>query len=213
MEPGRPSGLKNLRVVKTMWKEKLAAFAREFGHPAWGYSHFERVYQLSLQIAGEEKLSVDREILYAAALLHDIGALPPYRAKGIDHAERSAQVLEEILVPMGFPLKKIGPVREAVLGHMFSAEPPDFAEAAVLHDADTLEFMGYIGITRLLSIVGLDDWTPDLKSAVDLIIRFQNELPGKLKKDASKKIARERADQMDKYITGLRKNINGLDRL
>lgn len=119
--PAGPSGLKNLRVAKTVWKEKLAAFAREFEHPAWGYSHFERVYQLSLHIAGEEKLSVDREILDAAALLHDIGALPPYRAK--------------------------------------------------------------------------------------------NELPGKLKKDASKKIAQARADQMDKYLTGLHKNINGLDRL
>ncbi|MEW6275465.1 MAG: HD domain-containing protein [Bacillota bacterium] len=196
-----------------MWKEKLTAYTKEYKHPAWGYSHFERVYHLSLQIAEEEKIRVDQEVLYAAAMLHDIGALPPYQTKGIDHAERSAQVFEEILVPMGFPSKKIELVRDIILGHMFYAEPSDIAEAIIFHDADTLEFMGYIGITRMLSVVGLDDWTPDLKSAVGLIMQFRRELPGKLKKAASKKIGQVRTDEMEKYIAGLIKNINELSRL
>jgi hypothetical protein len=34
----------------------------------------------------------------------------------------------------------------------------------IFHDADTLDFMGAIGVTRLLSIVGLDDWTPGLET-------------------------------------------------
>ena len=74
-----------------MWKDYLANFASKFQHPAWGTSHFIRVYELSQRLA-EDYENVDLDCVLAAAYLHDIGALLPYKVQDIDHAERSVYV-------------------------------------------------------------------------------------------------------------------------
>lgn len=58
------------------WKRTIYDFAKtNLKHPAWGWAHSERDYQLALELARIEKLTVDQEILFAAAFLHDVGAI------------------------------------------------------------------------------------------------------------------------------------------
>jgi HD superfamily phosphodiesterase len=186
-----------------MWKHRLLASTEEFKHPAWGVSHSRRVYELSLQLATEQGAPVDQDALFAAAYLHDVGAFEPYKRPGVDHAERSVQVIEEILNPIGFPLDRISLVKDIVRGHMFYANPAPQIEAVIFHDADVLDFMGAIGVARLLSIVGLDDWTPDLKSAIELIQRFSQELPEKLYTPQARQMGKARRAEMETFLTSL----------
>lgn len=185
------------------WKKNILKFTNKFDHPAWGLSHFKRVYDLSLKLAKAEKIKIDEEILFAAAYLHDIGAFAPYKKKGIDHAERSSEVCEKILLGAGFPKNKILSVKKVIYGHMFYSEPAESKEAIMFRDADTLDFMGIIGVTRILSIIGIDDWTPDLKSAIELIKRFSNELPSKIRTKKAKNIAKIRQSEMKNYLKTL----------
>ncbi|MFX1521028.1 MAG: HD domain-containing protein [Promethearchaeota archaeon] len=193
-----------------MWKQQLLAFTEKFKHPAWGKSHFQRIYELSLQLAKEQGIEIDQEALFAAAYLHDIGAFDPYKKPGIDHAERSIQFVEDILSPMGFPLEKISLVKDIIRGHMFYENPASHNESVIFHDADVLDFMGIIGVTRLLSIVGLSDWAPDLRSAIELIQRFSKELLEKLHTPQARQIGKVRREEMQIYLKNLSKETRNL---
>jgi uncharacterized protein len=186
-----------------MWQHNLFAFAQRFLHPAWGIGHSQRVFRMATRLAGAQWEQVDRHALLAAAYLHDMGAFEPYREPGVDHAERSAQLLAEPLVEARFPREKIPLVQEITRGHMFYAEPGPSREAILFHDADTLDFLGTIGATRVLSIVELDDWTPDLRTAVELIERFSRELPGSLRTPKAREIGRVRVTEMRGFLATL----------
>ena len=193
-----------------MWKQQLSAFAQRFEHPAWGVSHGKRVYELSLRLAEQGDAAVDRDALLAAATLHDAGAFEPYRREGVDHADRSVQVVGEILGSIGFPAERAPLVKAIIQGHMFYADPAPPIEAVIFHDADTLDFLGAIGITRLLSIVGLDDWTPDVESAVRLIERFSRELPERLHTPQAREMGQARQAEMTAYLAALSGETDGL---
>lgn len=186
-----------------MWKDKILEITKGFDHPAWGLSHFRRVYNLSIELSETQKLDVDKDALYAAAYLHDIGAFNPYKRKGMDHSDVASEICEEILGSIDFPLEKISLVKDIIKSHMFYAKSVDTVESKIFHDADTLDFMGTIGITRILSLVGIDDWTPDLKSAIQLIQKFSKELPNSLLTQRAKKLGEIRKKEMVDFLNNL----------
>ena len=196
-----------------MWKQQLLAFTEKLQHPAWGTSHFQRIYELSLQLAMEQNIDVDQDALFAASYLHDIGAFEPYKQPELDHSERSIQLVEDILTRIGFPSEKIPLVKDIIQGHMFYENPSTQKESVIFHDADVLDFMGTIGVTRLLSIVGISDWAPDLRSAIELIQRFIKELPEKLHTPLAHQIGKVRKAEMETYLKNLSKETSNLSLL
>ena len=194
-----------------MWKQKLLDFAKEFEHPAWGFSHFNRIYELTLEIAATQQVDIDEDVLHAAAYLHDIGAFKPYSQEGKDHADVAIDNCDDILKSIEFPNEKIASVKDAIKSHMFHVKPEENIESQIFHDADTLDFMGTIGIARILSIVGIDDWTPDLKSAIKLIERFSKELPQSLVTEKAKEIGQIRKKEMDVFLKNLAGQTNNYD--
>lgn len=191
-----------------MWKDKLLEIVKDFEHPAWGFSHFTRVYELSLELAKAQQVNVDDDALYAAAYLHDIGAFKPYSQKGKDHSDVAIENCDVILGFTDFPSEKIPLVKDIIKSHMFYVKPEDSIESKIFHDADTLDFMGSIGITRILSIVGIDDWTPDLNSAITLIEKFRNDLPLSLVTQKAKEIGLDRKREMDYFLKNLKNQTN-----
>ncbi|MFX0148508.1 MAG: HD domain-containing protein [Candidatus Hodarchaeota archaeon] len=191
-----------------MWKSKLLEFIKNFEHPAWGKPHFERIYEMSIKLAELNEVEVDKDALFAAAYLHDIGAFTPYYSKEKDHSEIAVKECREILSSIGFPSNKIPLVKDVIKSHMFYSKPSDQIESLIFHDADTLDFMGMIGITRLLSIVGKDDWTPDLNSTIKIIQRFSKELPQYLHTQAAKEIGYRRKEEMEEFLKNLKKQTN-----
>ena len=49
----------------------------KFKHPAWGWQHSERNYQVAMRLADGDHLTVDTDVLFAACFLHDMAAFPP----------------------------------------------------------------------------------------------------------------------------------------
>ena len=164
-----------------------------------------------MQLGGAE---VDEEVIWTAAMTHDFGAYPEYRKEGVDHVIRATVVVPEFLKEVGFPEEKLENVIEVIRGHMFYNTPNEnLLEALVFHDADVLDFMGYIGVARLISIVGISDWANTLPEAIDQIVKFSDELPGKIYTEQAKPLAEERLAEMQTFLGGLRAQTEQLNRL
>ncbi len=131
---------------------------------AHGREHVLRVVESCKEIANsivaEEGRKVDRDVLLAAAYLHDIGRLsdmmPLARAvppASEPHATRSVAFAREILQGLGgFPAAKIHAVEQAILAHSFSmGEQPGTVEGKILSDADKLDALGAQGIIRTVA--------------------------------------------------------------
>jgi uncharacterized protein len=184
------------------WKRQIYAFAREkLAHPAWGWTHSERDFLMANQIAAKEGLAIDTDVLFAAAFTHDIGAIGEFQKEGVDHAVRSVELAEPMLLQAGFPAAKLAAVREAVLGHMHDKLPGRRNEAIVLHDADTLDFLGAVGIARRLVVNGN---SPDYAGGVARIREFADQLPGRLVTNTAKDMAPSRVSEMHDFLDQLR---------
>ena len=170
-------------------------------HPSWGVRHSERNYVLGMALAEAEGLTVDADVLFAAAFLHDWGGIAPFAVAGVDHAARSVELAEPFLTEAGFPMEKFPAVRAAILGHMYDKEP-EGSEAVVLHDADALDFLGALGAARLLAATAD---RPDYDQALGRIERFAVDIPPRLKTAAAREMATERVATMTAFVAQLRR--------
>lgn len=148
-------------VRKGTWRETVREFARaHFHNPAWGYSHCERDYALARELAAADHQSPDDDVLYAAAYLHDMAAFAPWEDVKIDHADRAADLVGAVLKEAGFPMTKLESVRGAIRTHMYDRKPVG-PEALYLHDADALDWLGAIGVARIMALVDANGGAPD----------------------------------------------------
>jgi len=132
--------------------EEQARLAFVSSPPTHDFSHTQRVLKLSLRIGKEE--GADLEILYAAALLHDI-ARDDGDAKGQCHALLSAEKARPILEKAGFPTEKRESVIHCIETHRFRSDaPPQSLEARILYDCDKLDAIGAIGVCRAYAYCG-----------------------------------------------------------
>lgn len=139
--------------VPSGWRATVTAFAAEhFKHPAWGYSHSQRNYNLARNLAANDHVVLDDDILFAAAYLHDMGAFDPWAREKGEHGDISAAHIDEVLAGTDFPKTKLNALRAVIRTHMFNYTPVS-PEAKYLHDADTLDWMGAIGVARMLELV------------------------------------------------------------
>ena len=81
-----------------------------------GFDHAMDTARIAYILALEEKLLLDKEIIYAAALLHDVGRFRQYE-EGVCHCAASAEAAREILPECGFSPKETDTVAEAILNH------------------------------------------------------------------------------------------------
>lgn len=177
------------------WKASVYDFAQKnISHPAWGLTHSERNYWLTLEIANRESIKVDKDALFAAAFLHDLGAIAGYEKQGVDHAVRSVELIKPLLESWGFPMAQLPLVNEIVLGHMFYAPAPAGKLALAFRDADILDFLGPLGAARLLSTAREAGpfQTSNLATTFAAIDKFRHDLPAQLSFPFSKSLAKEK---------------------
>ena len=187
--------------LDSAWRRAVYAHAHEhLQHPSWGVRHSERNYVLGMALARTEGLTVDADVLFAAAFLHDWGGIAPFAVAGTDHAVRSVQLAEPFLTEAGFPMEKFPAVRAAILGHMYDKEP-EGPEAVVLHDADALDFLGALGAARLLAATGD---RPDYDQALGRIERFAVDIPPRLRTAAARDMAPQRVARMTELLADVR---------
>jgi uncharacterized protein len=124
--------------------------------PAHDRFHAERVRDLAVRLADECERSVDRDVLSAAAWLHDVGR-PLERSGEIDdHDEWAAEEAEDLLATEGVPADRVDAVTDCIRAHSIRSSSPDpeTIEAELLFDADKLDAAGARGIVRMACIVG-----------------------------------------------------------
>ena len=116
---------------------------------AHDFDHVLRVVAMADRIAQAE--GANREIVRAAALLHDIG-LDEGRA---GHETSAANRAKEILRKSGYDEAFCESAAHAIEAHRFRAGPaPQTLEARVLFDADKLDAIGAIGVARAFAFGG-----------------------------------------------------------
>jgi uncharacterized protein len=191
-------------LMRVIVEEMERLISRAGTHPVWGYSHCLRVHALAEELAKAEDLDYDPEVLRLAALLHDVGLYRAYRLReGADHARRSVAVASRLLHDRDFPQAATRLVLDAI-GHHAPGDPAGrFIEGLLLKDAVALDYLGTIGLSRILAMVGLEDEVPDLPSAVRHARDLRRSLPRLLRLDASRDLALERVLQMDAFFADL----------
>ena len=192
--------------IDTPWKRAVYDFSsQKLQHSAWGLAHCKRDYLVSVELAKADGINADRDVLFAAAFLHDMGGFPEFAKPGVDHAARSAEICDTVLIPAGFPEKKIAAVRSAISTHSYYCPtPPATPEAIVLHDADTLDFLGMVSIARILSITERDAAAKDLAGAVKTLEALLAGAPNSLVGRTAKAIGEARAAEMRDALARLK---------
>ena len=108
---------------------------RLFCHHDMG--HFLDVARIARILNLEEKAGLDAEIVYAAALLHDIGRHLQYREK-ISHEEASAMLAPRILQECGYKEEEQEEILFAIAAHRDREKASERTLAEILYRADKL---------------------------------------------------------------------------
>ena len=186
------------------WRTNIRAFAEaHLQHTAWGPAHGRRDYEMTLSLAREEGVTVDDDALYAAAYLHDMGGIPPYAKAGVDHGDRSIQLVDSVLRDAGFPMEKSALVKEIIDHHQYYRPADTLAVASLFRDADILDFLGAVDVARILSLTTRENFTPDLPHAVEAIRQNMLQMPGRLQSAAAKREGAKRVAEMQRYLDEL----------
>lgn len=113
----------------------MAEEGRRFCHHDMG--HFLDVARLAMIFNLQEGLSLQEEMIYAAALLHDIGRWRQYE-DGTPHEKASALLAPEILAESGFTEEEAGQILTAILDHRNAAVRQERTLSGILYRADKM---------------------------------------------------------------------------
>jgi uncharacterized protein len=107
--------------------------------PGFVFYHGRRTAQIALKLAGQIDAQVDRDILYAGALFHDVG-------KGSNpHNEVGAHMVRDLLGGVCQP-EELERICQIVREHNQRRQPNAYApETRLVQDADLLDHVGPIG--------------------------------------------------------------------
>lgn len=97
--------------------------------------HFMDVARLAYIFKLERQYSVEKELIYITALLHDVGKWQQYE-EGIPHEIASAQIAEQILTILKFGQEEKKQIVDAILSHRDGKGAGELAE--ILYDADKM---------------------------------------------------------------------------
>ena len=195
------------------WRAAVHRFAEDnLKHPAWGLSHSMRDYELAKELAAADQVTVDDDVLYAAAYLHDVAAFAPFRKSGVDHQDEAARIVESMLAGTGFPMSKIEAVRGAIRTHMFGRDPVG-PEAIYIHDADALDWLGAIGVARAFGLVDPKGGDPDGPSAVEDLEHSLKAVPPRIVSKAGKARTPQRVRELEEFLRELRAESSDLKSL
>lgn len=186
------------------WRAAVHRFAEvNLKHPAWGLSHCVRDYELAKELAAADQVTLDDDVLYAAAYLHDVAAFAPFRKADVDHQDEAARIVESMLAGTGFPMAKIEAVRGAIRTHMFGRDPVG-AEAIYLHDADALDWLGAIGVARVFGLVDPNGGSPDGPTVVQRLEHSLTMVPSRIVSKAGKARTPQRVRELEQFLRDLR---------
>ena len=190
---------------------------QEESDPAHDLQHIERVVLNTRRLAEAEGISL--EILLPAAYLHDcinVAKDSPQRSQAsVIAADRALEFLRE----QNYPSEHLNAIHHAIEAHSFSANiTPRTIEAKVLQDADRIDALGAIGLSRCLMLgghIGSQLFNPDdpfcekrspddANFCVDHFFAKLLTLKDTMQTEAGKKLAEKRTEFLSTFLDHLK---------
>lgn len=116
---------------------KIANYEMERPFCTHDLTHFLDVARIGYIINLEKELRIPQDIIYGAALLHDIGKWHQYE-KGIAHEVASAKLCVPIFEAAGYNQEEIKKMQKAILSHRDSSVEGEESLSGLLFMADKL---------------------------------------------------------------------------
>jgi uncharacterized protein len=174
-----------------------------------GFDHTERVTHLCESIGRNER--ADMNILIPAALFHDI-ARPIEQEKGIPHEEEGARMAENFLESIHYDEKLIPRIAEAIRTHRYtSGKKPESLEAKILSDADKLDALGAIGISRTFMQAG--EQKGDISEAISHMEEKLLKLKDLMYTGCARNIAKQRHEFLLRFIAVYKSEISSQQKI
>lgn len=162
--------------------------------------HILRVTKTAELIAIKE--NADVEVVVISAFLHDIARPDELKGKIKDHALEGAVRAETYLKSINY--SKYRDVSYCIKTHRFSNNIiPNTLEAKILQDADKLDALGYIGISRVFMHRNGDNIDERIKHFYAKILKLKDLMHT----DTAKKLANEKAKIVENFVNGLEKEL------
>jgi uncharacterized protein len=138
------------------WEAQFLSFVRDSAQSAdvaHDLEHIRRVVGNARAITGAEGGML--EVVIPAAWLHDCVVLPKDSGERAAASRLAAEAATAFLKEIGYPGECLAGIAHAIEAHSFSAHiRPETLEARIVQDADRLDAIGAIGITRCLMLGG-----------------------------------------------------------
>lgn len=193
-------------MTSATWRESAEAYIRSEAQPKDKFGHQPRLYALARRLG--QGMDYDDDILFAAAWMHDLGVFLGHRPQDPEQLARWNHVPSTIvrtralLSGWGCPADKLDGIAEAISSHQPQDEPVT-VEAILLRDADILEQLGAIGALRAVVKVGRDTRYGTFSSVLPVLRNAVELLPGKLRLNASRNLARPRVEFLRSFISSV----------
>ncbi len=160
--------LADLHLPTTAAAQLAHEVVRRFSAPAL-VNHCVRSYLFAAARAVIEDVDVDHELLYVAALLHDLGLEPAFDSHTLPFEEAGGQVAWVFAAGAGWSPDRRDRAAEVIVAHMQGTDPERDREGHLLDLATGLDIAGR----------GMDRWPSDLLREIvaahprlDLAARF-----------------------------------------
>ncbi len=115
--------------------------------------HIRRVVANARALAAAE--GADWSVVCPAAWLHDCVHVPKDSPRRSEASRLAADEAVRLLRGWGYPSQHLDAIAHAIAAHSFSAGiPPTTVEAKVVQDADRLDAIGAVGVSRCLMLGG-----------------------------------------------------------
>lgn len=190
------------------------------GDSAHDLAHIQRVVASAKQLAAEEK--AEPAVVIPAAWLHDCVIIPKNHPKRSNASALAAEKAIRFLRLAGYENHYLDSIHHAIKAHSFSAGiEPENIEAKVVQDADRLDALGAVGISRCMIVGGMlgrplyhpeDPFCaarePDDKIwTIDHFYQKLFRLPGSMQTESGRKEAERRIGIMKIFLQELEREI------
>ena len=128
----------NLKYRHALYQKKYNALQKAEEHRKFcnhTLEHFLDVARLMYIYSVEQELSISKEVIYAAAFMHDIGRIDQIE-KGIPHEMAGAALCDRILPDCGFAKEEISLIKDFILHHRIKDTGADTPLYEMLYWAD-----------------------------------------------------------------------------